>query len=75
MQSKQFQESVRQTIPQVSGVNTLVIENTENHRVNYHGIRFSGRINSEVTVGANFGSGYITLMCIPVDGVSFKRYL
>jgi len=70
MQSKRYDENVRATIPQVTGVASLIIENTENHATNFHGIRYQGRVISENLAGSNFGSGYITIMCVPVDGVT-----
>jgi len=56
-------------------VNNLIIENQENTSVNYHGMRFEGTIMPEDTVGAQFGSGYITLMCIPNDGIAIPTLL
>ena len=71
MQSKRYDSIERQVVPAITGVNNRVIENTENHEVNYHGIRFKGRlILDAVQTGINFGSGYITLMCLPNDFIT-----
>jgi len=53
----------------------LVIENTENRESNFHGIRFSGRIQAVDAGGVNFGSGFITLMCIPNDQITIPAIL
>ncbi len=68
MQSKRFDEAEVQTIPTLTGINTLVLENSERHRVNFHGIRFQGRIHSD-TADSIFQHGYITLLCVPNDQV------
>ncbi len=66
MQTKQFDEAELATIPTLTGINTLVIENNEDHRVNYHGIRYKGRIQSGEST-AMFQNGYVTLLCVPND--------
>jgi len=71
MQSKRYDSIERQVLPATTGVDSRVIENNENHQVNYHGVRFKGRIIANVdSAGANYGSGYITLMCLPNDFIT-----
>jgi len=65
---KTYEFTQRQVLPN-PGVNSLVIENTENREENFHGIRFSGRIIVDDTV-AGFIDGFITLMCIPNDQIA-----
>jgi len=67
MQSKRFDETELANIPTLTGINTLVIENNDDFRVNYHGIRYKGRIFGNITGGATFQNGYVTLLCVPND--------
>ena len=70
MQNKRYDSLERQTVTSAGGLGTISIENDENTTVNYHGIRFQGRIVSDISDNAaEFGSGWITLMCLP-PGVS-----
>ena len=68
MQMKTYEFIERQVIP-INGVNSLVIEVTDNLQENFHGIRYCGRamIDNDVI---GFASGFITLMCIPNDQIS-----
>ncbi len=70
MQSKRFDEAELQTIPTLVGINTLVIQNDAQHRVNFHGIRYKGRLMKDNAGGAIFQTGYVTLMCIPNDFIA-----
>ena len=66
MQNKRYNSVERQVLTAAGGINNQSIANDENTTVNYHGIRYKGRLMIDVTDSANeFGSGWITLMCIP----------
>ena len=66
MQNKRYNSIERQGLAVAGGINNLSIANDENTTVNYHGIRYKGRIIADITDGASeFGSGWITLLCIP----------
>ncbi len=67
MQSKRFDETELATIPPTTGINTLVIENNDDFRVNFHGIRYKGRILVDNTSANIFQNGYIALLCVPND--------
>jgi len=69
MQNKRFDQVELQTLPASSGINTLVLEVEDEHRINFHGIRYQGRILSDNTIGNLFQNGYITLLCVPNDQV------
>ena len=71
MQMKTFETIQRQVIPQ-AGVNSLVIEVTDNIQENFHGIRFSGRLAADF-VTAGILSGFVTLMCIPNDQIAIPN--
>jgi len=76
LQQKEFEHTERQTLPQLTGVNSLVIENTGLSKLNFHGIRFKGRIqidNGEAT--EQFLSGFVTLMCVPNDQIAIPSIL
>ena len=64
---KTYEFIERQSVP-INGVNSLVIEVTDNLQENFHGIRFCGRITSDVVLG--YSSGFVTLMCIPNDQIA-----
>ena len=69
MQNKRYNALERQTVVPAA-VGNISIINEENTTVNYHGIRFTGRVIIDVNDGATqFGGGWITLMCLP-PGVS-----
>ncbi len=68
MQMKTFEFIERQVVP-VNGVDSRVIEVTDNLQENFHGIRFCGRIQQDNDV-VGFTSGFITLMCIPNDQIA-----
>ncbi len=66
MQNKRYDAFERQTLTTGGGVLNTEVENAENTTVNYHGIRFKGRVTEDMTdATAEFFSGWITLMCIP----------
>ncbi len=67
MQSKRFDVAEVAVIPTLTGINTLVIENQDEHRINFHGIRYVGRIHKEATDPSIFQNGYVTLLCVPND--------
>ncbi len=69
MQNKRFDEAELAVIPTLTGINTLVLEVTDEHRINFHGIRFQGRIFRDNDTSALFQHGYITLLCVPNDQV------
>ncbi len=70
MQNKRYESVERQSLVSGGGINNLVIENEENTTVNFHGIRFKGRIQIDLIDPAyEIGSGWITLLCLP-PGVS-----
>ncbi len=72
MQSKRFDEAELQTIPTATGINTLVLEVADAHRINFHGIRYKGRIIAD-NAGVNiFQHGYVTLLCVPNDQVALS---
>jgi len=68
VQMKSYEFIERQVIP-INGVDSRVIEVTDNIEENFHGIRFSGRLQVDNDV-AGFSSGFITLMCIPNDQIA-----
>jgi len=70
MQTKRYDTIERQVIPQVNGVDSRQIVNSASRKTNFHGIRFEGTIISENLAGNAFGSGFITLMCIPNQAVT-----
>ena len=43
--------------------------------MNFHGIRYKGRIIQDVLSTANFASGFVTLMCIPNDQITIPALL
>jgi len=69
LQTKRFDEAESANIPTATGINTLVIENADDHRINYHGIRYKGRILSTLTDDI-FQNGYVTLLCVPNDFIA-----
>ncbi len=72
MQNKRFDEAELATIPATTGINTLVLEVTDEHRINFHGIRYQGRIFTDSVAGNQFGKGYIALLCVPNDQVALS---
>jgi len=72
MQNKRFDEAELQTIPTATGINTLVLEVTDEHRINFHGIRYKGRIHADNAVSNKFQHGYVTLLCVPNDQVALS---
>ncbi len=73
MQNKRYDSVERQVVPAVTGINNLVIENLENTTVNYHGIRYKGRIMFDTLDSTfEFGSGWVSLLCVP-PGVSIPE--
>jgi len=68
MQMKTFEFIERQVIP-INGVNSLVIEVTDNLQENFHGMRYCGRLIVDNDV-VGFVSGFVTLMCIPNDQIA-----
>ena len=71
MQSKRFDTAEVAVIPTLVGINTLVLENTADHRVNFHGIRYKGRINGSSTAN-QLQNGYVTLLCVPNDQIALS---
>ncbi len=66
MQNKRYNSVERQVLTTGGGINNQSIENTENTTVNYHGIRYKGRIIADLAdAQLEFGSGWISLLCIP----------
>ena len=43
--------------------------------MNFHGIRYKGRIIADDKSGEQFGSGMVTLMCIPNDQITIPTLL
>ena len=72
MQSKRFDEAELASIPASTGINTLVLEVTDSHRINFHGIRYKGRIFCDNTATPLFQNGYVTLLCVPNDQVALS---
>jgi len=73
MQQKEYETVQRQVIPP-AGVNSLVIENTGLSKLNFHGMRFMGRIMTDNAEPADaYASGFITLMCIPNDQIAIPN--
>jgi len=75
MQQKEFEVSIRDVVPAITGVDNLVIENTGLSELNFHGIRYCGRLIIDQQAGDAYGSGFITLMCIPNDGIAIPSLL
>ena len=66
MQNKRYNALERQTLAAAGGLGTISIQNGENTEVNYHGIRAKGRVIIDISdANPEFGSGWITLMCLP----------
>ncbi len=72
MQNKRFDEAELATIPASTGINTLVLEVTDEHRINFHGIRYQGRVHADNLTGDLYQNGYITLLCVPNDQVALS---
>ena len=72
MQNKRFDEAELAVIPTATGINTLVLEVTDEHRINFHGIRYKGRIFTDNTIANTFQHGYIALLCVPNDQVALS---
>jgi len=71
MQNKRFVTTELAAIPPTTGINTLVLETTDEHRINYHGIRYQGRLFARTDSGT-YQKGYITLLCVPNDQVALS---
>jgi len=67
MQTKSYESVELQALPAVTGINNLTIQNDEQRKENFHGIRFKGRIIMDGVNAPQFGKGFITLMCIPAE--------
>ncbi len=75
MQQKEYESLIRQSVP-VGGQQTVVIENTGLSKLNFHGMRFMGRIIGDVQSQAEqFQSGYLGIMCIPNDQITIPTLL
>ena len=73
MQQKEFEAVFRQVIPP-AGVNSLVIENNVISTLNFHGMRFQGRLQMDFAEPADaYASGFVTLMCIPNDQIAIPN--
>jgi len=73
MQQKEFEMVIRASIP-AAGVSSSIIENTGLSKLNFHGIRFTGRVQSDMAEAADkYGSGLISLMCIPNDQIAIPN--
>ncbi len=68
MQTKSYKNQERQALAANTQLN-LTIQNDEQRRENFHGIRFKGRIISD-DVTSGFSSGFITVMCLPTSGIT-----
>jgi len=76
MQQKEFEMSIRQVLPELTGVDSLVIENTGLSKLNFHGMRYQGRIMFDFAhTSDQFASGMVTLMCIPNDQITIPSLL
>ena len=87
MQNKRYNAVERQVLTLGGGINNQSISNEENTEVNFHGIRYKGRILIDTADGSfEFGSGWITLMCLPpgittpvidssADANSFQQFI
>ena len=76
MQQKEYEMGIRQTLPVLTGVDSIIIENGEASKMNFHGIRYKGRVQLDPAVGSDqFGSGMVTLMCIPNDQITIPTLL
>ena len=75
MQQKEFEVSIRQGLPLATGVDSITIENGEASKMNFHGIRYKGRIQQDRLASVNFASGFISLMCIPNEQITVPTLL
>ncbi len=75
MQQKEFEVGIRQALPVATGVDSIIIENGEASKMNFHGIRYKGRIIQDEIASANFASGFVSLMCIPNDQIAIPSLL
>ncbi len=75
MQQKEFEVNIRQAVPIATGVDSLVIENNVISTLNFHGIRYKGRIIQDPIGSDQLASGFVTLMCIPNDQIVIPALL
>ena len=71
MQNKRFEATELITIPPTTGINTLILEVVDDHKINFHGMRYQGRIFND-NVFSGFQNGYVTLLCVPNDQVALS---
>ena len=72
MQNKRFDEAEVATLPAATGINTLVLEVSDEHRINFHGMRYKGRIHATNVAANKFQHGYVCLLCVPNDQVALS---
>jgi len=72
LQNKRFDVAELANIPTATGINTLTLEVTDEHRINFHGIRYTGRIHATNTNNNVFQRGFVTLLCVPNDQVALS---
>jgi len=76
LQQKEYEYSIRQVLPQLTGVDNLTIENTGLSKLNFHGMRYVGRILVDFAHASDsYLSGLVTLMCIPNDQITIPTLL
>jgi len=75
MQQKEYEMVIRATIVP-SAKSDLIIENTGLSKLNFHGMRFSGRLQVDQEEPTDqYVSGLVTLMCIPNDQITVPTLL
>ena len=76
MQQKEYEHNQRAVIPPATGVASLIIENTGLSKLNFHGIRYQGRLQADAgEPGDEYLSGFVSLMCIPNDQIAIPSLL
>ena len=68
MQTKRYESLENGTLG--TGQLNEIIENQDNLKVNFHGIRFKGRIKADHVSADNASSGYVGVMCINQAGTT-----
>ena len=73
-QTKRYESAELFTIGS-PGTLSEIITNTDNLKVNWHGIRFKGRIRADNASADNETHGFCGIMCIDQEGVAVPQLL
>ena len=72
MQTRRWESNEAATLGNATPLN-LVINQDENRRSNFHGIRAKGRIKVDEATANNAAKGFVTLMCIDQQDVAIPN--